>query len=868
MDTATRVTRGRPGRRTGALGLVSLLVLMLALLLGAAGPAAAAPQEPIMTMARLQELLAASPTGTVDATFKTAVKGADIATIPCVIQGIVPQAAADNGDLILFQASGPVIEQAGGIAAGMSGSPVYVDDGGDKLVGAVSYGEYFTSNGLGLATPIEHMMTLEDDFQIDPLAARLAKAVPFRTSLAADGRGISQLVVAPTTDAARAAGRRPGTVVMRPVSTLQLGGVSADSETAKALKAAFARKGIELRTGLAGGAAGSRSSFETPLVPGSSVGELFMRGDTWLGGVGTTTYTTADGKLVAYGHPGMWDGYLSAFLTNADVIGLWNNAEEPHKVVAPGKVRGAITVDSGPGIAGVIGDAAMPASVPFTSTATNAATGKTVTSTSYVTQWAADQYKYPYYYAYAMSFYPAMYQVTGDAQYDGHLTFTLTIGMTDGSDDYTITRTNAWEDSYGWDASYLAVVEIGSLLSTLTTDPDGTIDPHITAIDLDCTLSPQHQRARIVDVSVPGGVHTGDTVVHVTMYAYGDPVARVETVHLDIPEGMSTKGTVYAKAPFTNVESLGDGWYGFWSFGGQDVDPPKTLADVVAGLDGAPGNDHLLVAYDPPGRGWEDDWGMSEPWSDEAVTADVPMGGAYLTGEVAKSQAEIQLYQQSGPAVAGRTVRLGGYLSAEGADLSGTTVKIYTRDAGETTDTFVEEVPVEAGDEDEGGGYSFSAAITARHTTTVTATWEGNDDYLPSSASRVVKVRAVVGLTATRAKSGAVHLTARLRPADTGGKVVFARLARGRLVPLRTVAVDARGRAVWTWEPKAGCLPGPGPVQGQPAQHAGLVEDGERGRRLRPTRTAAPVLCTRAARAAGALSAPPPSPIRQAFGAQ
>jgi hypothetical protein len=591
---------------------------------------------------------------------------------------------------------------------------------------------------------------------------------------------------------------------MRPVGTLQLGGVSADSETAKELRAAFARQGIELRTGLAGGAAGSRSSFETALVPGSSVGELFMRGDTWLGGVGTTTYTTVDGKLVAFGHPGMWDGYLSAFLTNADVIGLWNSAQEPHKVVAPGKVRGAITVDSGPGIAGVIGDAAVPASVPFTSTATNTATGKTVTSTSYVTQWAADQHKYPYYYAYAMSFYPAMYQVTGDTQYDGHLTFTLTIGMTDGSNDYTITRTNAWEDSYGWDASYLAVVEIGSLLSTLTTDPDGTIDPHITAIDLDCTLSPQHERARIVDVSVPGGVHTGDNVVNVTMYAYGDPVARVETVHLSIPEGMSTKGTVYAKAPFTNVESLGDGWYGFWSFGGPDVDPPKTLADVVAKLDGAPGNDHLLVAYDPPGWGWQDDWGMSEPWSERAVTTDVPMGGAYLTGAAAKSQAEIQLYRQSGPAVAGRTVRLGGYLSAEGADLSGATVKIYTRDAGETTDTFVEEVPVEAGDEDEGGGYSFSAAITARHTTTVTATWEGNDDYLPSSASRSVRVRAVVGLTATRVKSGAVRLAARLRPADTGGKVVFARVARGRLVPLRTVAVDAHGRAVCTWEPKAG----------------------------------------------------------------
>ena len=309
-----------------------------------------------------------------------------------MIEGIVPQAAADNGDLLMFQASGTIIEQAGGIAAGMSGSPVYVDDGGAKLVGAVSYGEYFTSNGLGLATPIEHMMTLEDDFAIDPLAARLAKTIDLSGPLVVDGRAVRRVVVAPSTATARGVERTSGAVILRPLSVLQIGGVPAGIDSVTALKTAFARDGVDLRTGLASGAAGSEPEFETPLVPGSSVGELLMRGDVWLGGVGTTTYTTADGKLVAYGHPGMWDGYLTAYLTNADVIGLWNNAEEPHKVVAPGKVRGAITVDSGPGIAGVVGDAAIPDEVPLTCTATNGATGKTVTSTSYATQWAADRH--------------------------------------------------------------------------------------------------------------------------------------------------------------------------------------------------------------------------------------------------------------------------------------------------------------------------------------------------------------------------------------------------------------------------------------------------------------------------------------------
>ncbi len=39
-------------------------------------------------------------------------------------------------DLVLIRASGQAIEAAGGIAEGMSGSPVYVDG---RLLGAISY---------------------------------------------------------------------------------------------------------------------------------------------------------------------------------------------------------------------------------------------------------------------------------------------------------------------------------------------------------------------------------------------------------------------------------------------------------------------------------------------------------------------------------------------------------------------------------------------------------------------------------------------------------------------------------------------------------------------------------------------------------
>ena len=59
--------------------------------------------------------------------------------------------------MILAKFSGPLIEQTGGIAQGMSGSPVYIDG---KLLGAVAYGWSFTNSRIGMITPINDMLKL------------------------------------------------------------------------------------------------------------------------------------------------------------------------------------------------------------------------------------------------------------------------------------------------------------------------------------------------------------------------------------------------------------------------------------------------------------------------------------------------------------------------------------------------------------------------------------------------------------------------------------------------------------------------------------------------------------------------------------
>ena len=87
----------------------------------------------------------------------TVIHGTKIDRFRVRIVGILR--GGQSSDLILFRATGPVIDEAGGTAAGMSGSPIYVDD---RLIGALSYGYKFAGQDadLSLATPIEDMLKL------------------------------------------------------------------------------------------------------------------------------------------------------------------------------------------------------------------------------------------------------------------------------------------------------------------------------------------------------------------------------------------------------------------------------------------------------------------------------------------------------------------------------------------------------------------------------------------------------------------------------------------------------------------------------------------------------------------------------------
>ncbi|MFA7362963.1 MAG: SpoIVB peptidase S55 domain-containing protein, partial [Aminobacteriaceae bacterium] len=130
---------------------IAAAFFFLLFFLGGSAPAASfRPSEPSMDIASLRPGMKGHAL--------TVISGRDIVRFPVEIVSIIPKKGSPR-NLIMVKASGPIIEKTGGIAAGMSGSPVYMNG---KLIGAIGYGWNFSEHNLGLVTPLEDMVTIWD----------------------------------------------------------------------------------------------------------------------------------------------------------------------------------------------------------------------------------------------------------------------------------------------------------------------------------------------------------------------------------------------------------------------------------------------------------------------------------------------------------------------------------------------------------------------------------------------------------------------------------------------------------------------------------------------------------------------------------
>ena len=232
---------------------------------------------------------------------KTVIRGADIETFDVEVLGVT--GTETGGYNILIKASGPLLKESGGIAQGMSGSPVYIDG---RLAGAVAYGQAFSDPNYCFLTPINEMLRLFDETDPRP-SVFLPKSTPLMVSgFTADG--VAHL----------------------------------NEELSPFGLTSYAVPG------------GTDELDSVQLEPGSSVGVSLVRGDMVIGAIGT--WTDDEGRILAFGHPFLQHGDSNYFMTNAWIFASVPNIQSAFKVGTLGKTLGRISQDRLSGIAGKEGE--------------------------------------------------------------------------------------------------------------------------------------------------------------------------------------------------------------------------------------------------------------------------------------------------------------------------------------------------------------------------------------------------------------------------------------------------------------------------------------------------------------------------------
>jgi hypothetical protein len=275
---------------------------------------------------------------------RTVVKGTKIETFQAEVLGVLHNTSPGR-DLVICRLSGLNLDKTG-VIAGMSGSPVYIDN---KLVGAVAYAWPYGKEPIAGITPFCQMDGFVEAFERrDSIRANKPTRVGLRQPLVIDGREFASVTVSEGFEEARAS--TGDGLWMMPLRTP----LSAAGFTESSLKLLHEQCGRFGLIPVQGGAAPARIADEekdTPLQPGSSLAISLIRGDFDLSGIGTVTHI--EGKRVyGWGHPFLSLGACEFPLMSGYIITVYPRQTVSFKMGAPLKQLGVINADVSTCIAG------------------------------------------------------------------------------------------------------------------------------------------------------------------------------------------------------------------------------------------------------------------------------------------------------------------------------------------------------------------------------------------------------------------------------------------------------------------------------------------------------------------------------------
>ena len=239
-------------------------------------------------------------------------------------------------DIILVRAEDPRVANCG-IAAGMSGSPVYVDG---KLMGAIAYGWSFAKEALAGVTPIESMLAGKQ-------RPRRPPGDPF---LVDNGPA---LVLGQPAQPAAAPALPDGEPRLQPASLpLAISGIS-DAAMRELGESLHPFGLVPVRAGGSGGRKPTAPLAEA-VRPGATVGVALIRGDISAVAMGTLTQAEG-GTLIAFGHPMLGLGEVNLPLVSGEVHAIVASLASSLKLASPLTEIGAVVQDLPTGIVAELG---------------------------------------------------------------------------------------------------------------------------------------------------------------------------------------------------------------------------------------------------------------------------------------------------------------------------------------------------------------------------------------------------------------------------------------------------------------------------------------------------------------------------------
>lgn len=491
----------------------------------------------------------------------TAIQGAQPMAFDVEILGVLPNGIGIGLDMILARASGPVIEAAGGVAAGMSGSPIYIDG---KLVGALAYGLSGSDYVFGI-TPADAMAAILEYPATTPPAAPSMNMVVSGQMLGTAGDQMASHLPLPTT----------------------IAGVSPERHEL------LDRIGLSPTTIVpqGGGGGGTGGGGETAL-PGEPLSAVLSLGDISFFATGTATLCRGD-QIIAFGHPANFSGESTLGMATADIVtiiddesGLFGN----YKIANLGSLFGRIDRDHLAGIRGIDGE--IPSGIPITSTVTF---DELARSRMGATQVLGQDFLSGIAFSHLFANIDAVFDAIGDGS--SEIMFTID-GTRENGTPFTVDRSNVYSSEF--DISFESSFEVPNFIDTLLFNPYEDVEITRVAVD-QLNLNSEPREVTITDVVVSTATGSSNEgfltaapgeVLDIEATLVGGGTETTQIIQLQIPDDIvSGFGSLIVSG------GQGEGGFFFEEPPPNDFpgDAPGSFDEVLEELANRPSNADLVA---------------------------------------------------------------------------------------------------------------------------------------------------------------------------------------------------------------------------------------------------------------------------------